>query len=1007
MTKYYVATSGSNSGTGSTTSPWKTIDYAMQRDLRPGDEVIVRPGIYNEDVTIRKSGTDGNHVILRSEIPGEAVIRATGYNAINVGANYVTVDGFDVSSRVGGNGIFGNGVHHVEVLNNTAHDSGESGIGFIWSEFIRIEGNESYGNAWKGWYSGISVWEFRNITGDTTTPGPRLIIRNNVSHDNVTKDGLHSDGNGIIIDDFHNEQNEGYPNYTFPTLVEGNLVYSNGGKGIAVHFSDGVTVINNTAYHNNVDLKNDGTYRGELSNQLGSNNVWANNIAVADPSINPSNTAIGFYSPDNNNVKWFNNLTFNGTTGQPSMNLDGGNPALTAANGNRLGVNPQFVNPASDDFNIRSGSPAIDAGNGSYVRATTDNDGGPRVIGTVDIGAFEAGSTGGTLNKAPVARADSGFATSVDKALTITAASLLANDSDPDGNPITLTGVNSASNGTVSLNASGNALFTPTAGYVGTAGFNYTIADGKGGTASASVSLIVNPAATVNAAPKFTSGTAFSVNENNTTAALLQASDAEGDALTFAKVTGSDAALFTLDSKTGALRFNTAPDFEKPADANRDNVYVVGVSVTDGKHAPTASTLQISVKNVAETPGAATTFFGSSVPAQIETRDSADYELGMKFTPTRAGDITALRYYRGAADASDTDTRTLHLWSATGTELAEATVKSAPGVTGWQTATLSSPVHVDAKAGYVVSYGTTQNYAYTENYFGTSMTNADGSLAVSAGAQGVFSDNGPGNFPTDTYRAANYWADVTFKPSTLASTAPLAPASAVNVWLIDATSDKRVLKLTDGAVVDPNLLTAGQYSIEAVPTGTAESIRFTTGAGARFENVAPFALFGDVRANFNGKSMPNGPQTVTVEAFAGDNGTGTKLAAETINFSFGNVVARAAAPGIDLQISSSSDRDGAQALSGAVLSDDAFVFATGTEGARSVAFWLDNPAATGTPTFVDRVAWHDYAGTASDGDANAWDTSKVTDGQHTITADVTLADGTHAMVTAPFVIDNF
>ena len=38
----------------------------------------------------------------------------------------------------------------------------------------------------------------------------------------------------------------------------------------------------------------------------------------------------------------------------------------------------------------------------------------------------------------------------------------------------------------------------------------------------------------------------------------------------------------------------------------------------------------------------------------------------MRFTANAAGTITELRYFRGAADASDTDMRTLNLWNATG-----------------------------------------------------------------------------------------------------------------------------------------------------------------------------------------------------------------------------------------------------------------------------------------------------------------------------------------------------
>ena len=601
MTIYYVATNGSNSANGSSASPWKTISYAMQRDLKAGDTVIVRAGTYNEAVVIDHGGSAAGDVTLKSETPGAALIRppSGGWNAISVAANHVTVDGFDIGGARG-DGIEANNVHHITIRNSTVHGSGESGIQFNWSEFITIEGNETYENGSTGWFSGISIYQTRNITGDTTTQGFRTIVRNNISHDNVTKTGQHTDGNGIIIDDFQSTQTSGYKNYTYPTLVDGNVVYNNGGKGIQVTWSDGVTVSNNTAYHNNQDSLNTGTWRGELSNSQSSNNTWVNNIAVSDPSINKNNTAIdntstGGYT--NKNVIWSNNVTFNGASGQASLRLDGGNAAPSAANGNKLGVDPLFVNPANGDFHVKAGSPAIDAGTGAYGLGSTDVSGAPRVVGTVDVGAYEQGS-GGSVNHAPVAKADSGFVTTANTAVTISAATLLANDTDQDGNPLTLTGVSSPSHGTVKIDGS-NVIFTPTTGYTGSAGFSYSISDGKGGTASAAVSLSVD-AASSNVAPKFTSGTAFGPNENTKAVGTVTASDTEGDALTFAKNGGADAALFNIDSKTGAITFINAPDYEKPGDADGNNVYMLGVSVTDGKHNPVTTNLQISVKNVAE-----------------------------------------------------------------------------------------------------------------------------------------------------------------------------------------------------------------------------------------------------------------------------------------------------------------------------------------------------------------------------------------------------------------------
>jgi len=409
MTTYYVSTTGNDNGSGTQSSPWHTINHALQSSLKPGDTVVVEPGTYNEAISINQSGSAAGNITLQSQVPGGALIRppAGTYNAVNINANYVTIDGFDIKGG-SGDGIQGNSVHHVSVLNNVVHDSGESGIQFNYSEFETITGNTTYNNASSGWYSGISIYENRNITGDTTTQGFRTIVSNNVSYDNVTKTGAHTDGNGIIIDDFQSTQASGHPNYTYPTLVEGNLVYGNGGKGVQVTWSDYVTVRNNTAYHNNQDTANTGTWRGEISNSQSSNNTFVNNIAVADPKVNPNNTAIANTSDGgytNKNVVWADNITFNGASGQASVKTDGGNAMPSAANGNMLGVDPKFVQPGVD-FHLQSSSPAIDSGTSAYGLGTTDLNGHTLASGAVDIGAIETGgatsaSTGSGATSAP------------------------------------------------------------------------------------------------------------------------------------------------------------------------------------------------------------------------------------------------------------------------------------------------------------------------------------------------------------------------------------------------------------------------------------------------------------------------------------------------------------------------------------------------------------------------------------------------------------------------------
>lgn len=90
---------------------------------------------------------------------------------------------------------------------------------------------------------------------------------------------------------------------------------------------------------------------------------------------------------------------------------------------------------------------------------------------------------------------------------------------------------------------------------------------------------------------------ALSVAENSLLAATVQASDADGAALSYSIGGGADAALFTIDPATGALSFKTAPDFEAPDDSNGDRLYHVIVSASDGSTS-VSQTLAISVANV-------------------------------------------------------------------------------------------------------------------------------------------------------------------------------------------------------------------------------------------------------------------------------------------------------------------------------------------------------------------------------------------------------------------------
>lgn len=68
---------------------------------------------------------------------------------------------------------------------------------------------------------------------------------------------------------------------------------------------------------------------------------------------------------------------------------------------------------------------------------------------------------------------------------------MLANDSDPDGDTLSIGSVDQATHGTAVDNGDGSVTYTPDTGYVGDDSFTYVASDGLGGSDSATVHLTV------------------------------------------------------------------------------------------------------------------------------------------------------------------------------------------------------------------------------------------------------------------------------------------------------------------------------------------------------------------------------------------------------------------------------------------------------------------------------------------------------------------------------------
>ena len=95
------------------------------------------------------------------------------------------------------------------------------------------------------------------------------------------------------------------------------------------------------------------------------------------------------------------------------------------------------------------------------------------------------------VNTAPVAVADS-YSTSMDAALVVPAAGLLANDTDAQADVLTAVLNAGPSHGSVSLNANGGFTYTPDAGYTGGDSFTYHANDGSLDSNIVTVSITVN-----------------------------------------------------------------------------------------------------------------------------------------------------------------------------------------------------------------------------------------------------------------------------------------------------------------------------------------------------------------------------------------------------------------------------------------------------------------------------------------------------------------------------------
>ncbi len=454
--EWFIGTGGSNGNPGTQAAPFATFAKATSV-LQPGDTITYLDGTYIEDdrVLKQKSGTASAWITIRAKNRGKALLRvssdATESNVLTISAsNYILIEGLEGRGSMKWNAQSASGItiqrsHHVAVRNCVIHDCAGSGIGSGpdgWdylnggmktgpNDFLVFEGNTVYGCAFYNQYlcSGISVYQARSAGLGADPSGYNIIIRNNTTFGNANLINHYNDpnqpptdGNGIILDDGRNSQTTiaapACGPFPYRSLIENNVCFSNGGRGVHVFLSDHVNVRHNTCWHNGMAL--DGT-PADLSSSFSVDALWTNNLGISAPNgttavfggrtftaygkqaftdaysvgggtqktVFRKNMLIGPYILDNSCNDDNPGRGWLWTTSSSIIN----NANLTTIADAKL-VNPQANGLGSSSFRPAAGSPLINAGSTiAGDSGAVDRDGNARWQSSApDIGAYETSS---------------------------------------------------------------------------------------------------------------------------------------------------------------------------------------------------------------------------------------------------------------------------------------------------------------------------------------------------------------------------------------------------------------------------------------------------------------------------------------------------------------------------------------------------------------------------------------------------------------------------------------
>jgi parallel beta helix pectate lyase-like protein/uncharacterized protein DUF1565 len=415
--RYYVDMhdkAAADTNDGSQAAPWKTIAHAAAV-AKPGDEVLVKPGLYDELVTVTVSGTKDKLLRLRSEKRREA--RVKGFV---LKGDYISIEGFEITGGDDkGNGIFAGEAHRktartgCRMLSNFLHDL--TGTAITSGEKARVGGNLMRNVGRGAFVNSGTLFELNEI--DTLVP--QMVEKNGQTKPKKTQYTFFS-GDDIT---FRNNYFHGAPEkhlktgmgvcffaswdaWIFPSSHR--ILIENNRCSDATHASEPTATVkkesSHITYRNNVFVNtvfvgvmpkawshvtvenntfiNCGAYPVWLQGKQCETAVVRNNL-IAYYKRDRVVQAFGWKKPDAG-VR----LDFQGAKGFCDYNVIFGTENRKYGK-HDITAEPQFVDPAGGNFRLKPGSPGVDAGV-KIDAVKTDLKGVPRPQGKAyDAGAYE------------------------------------------------------------------------------------------------------------------------------------------------------------------------------------------------------------------------------------------------------------------------------------------------------------------------------------------------------------------------------------------------------------------------------------------------------------------------------------------------------------------------------------------------------------------------------------------------------------------------------------------